>query len=125
MGTFSVATIVFRVGRPEHSRKLALVADTGATYTTLPGSILKELGVKAVRTHRLRLADGSVVEREMGEVALDLGEGHSVSSTPVVFGSEEVFLLGSVTLEQLSLAVDPENKRLVPGEGLLLSVQGL
>lgn len=124
LGTFSVEAVVAKVGDPKRSARVTLVADTGATYSTLPASILKRLGVSAIRKDRLHLADGSVIERPLGEVAIDLGEGRSVSATPVIFGSEGVSLLGSVIMEELGLAVEPKHKKLVPSEGLLLMVQG-
>ncbi|MEM0024868.1 MAG: hypothetical protein QXM80_02955 [Thermofilaceae archaeon] len=48
-------------------------------------------------------------------------EGYRLTSTPVVFGSESTYLLGSVTMEALSLAPDVVRKRLVPAEALLMS----
>jgi len=121
MGTFSVEGVVSKVGHPKSSATVAFVADTGATYTTLPASVMKKLRVKPIRKDRFRLAGGSIVERPLGEVALDLGGGHSVSGTPTIFSDEGVFLLGSVTLEELGLAVDPKSKKLVRAEGLLLA----
>lgn len=114
--------VVSKVGDPKRSARVTLVADTGATYTTLPASILKELGVGAIRTDRLRLADGSIVERGSGHVRIDLGEGRALPFTPVVFGEEDVFLLGAVTLESMLLGVDPVRRRLIPVEGLLLAI---
>jgi len=93
--------------------------DTGATYTVLPSSLLQRLGVAALRRVRLRLTDGRVVERNLGEVGIEI-EGYRVSATPVVFGEEGVFLPGSVTMEQLGLAPDPIEKRLKPVEALLM-----
>ena len=101
--------------------EVGLLVDTGATYTVLPASVLGGLGVEAFRTVRLRLADGRVVERPLGEVGIEI-EGYSASATPVVFGDEGTYLLGSVTLEQLGLAPDPIEKRLKPVEALLMSL---
>lgn len=47
-------------------------------------------------------------------------EGLSASATPVVFGDEGVYLLGSVTMEQMGLTPDPVQKRLRPTEALLM-----
>jgi predicted aspartyl protease len=125
LGTFSVEAAVFRVGMPIPSIRVSLVADTGATFTTFPASALRKLGVEPERSMKVRLADGSVVERSVGYAGLELvGEGRSLRSTPVIFGDEGVYLLGAVTLRELSLAADPLHRRLVPAEGLLLSVGG-
>ena len=125
MGTFTVEAAITRVGTTSPSIRVSLVADTGATYTTLPASILRGLEVKPERQLKVRLADGSIVERGLGFVGLRLvSEDRSLPSTPVVFGDEDIYLLGAVTLEEVSLAADPLHKRLVPAEGLLLSVLG-
>ncbi len=119
MGVFSVKA---RVWNPADRSRVALVellVDTGATYTVLPASLLRELGVKPVRMAGLRLADGRVVEKPLGEVGIEIGDRFA-SATPVVFGEEGVYLLGAVTMEQLGLAPDPVLKRLKPVEALLM-----
>ena len=72
-----------------------------------------------MRRVRLRLADGRVVEKPVGEVGVEV-EGYRATATPVVFGDEGVYLLGAVTVEQLGLAPDPVEKRLKPVEALLM-----
>ncbi|MGC8582830.1 MAG: aspartyl protease family protein [Thermoproteus sp.] len=120
MGVFTVKARVWAVGRTSGAVEVDLLVDTGATYTVLPASLLARLGVAPLRTVRLRLADGRVVERELGEVGIEV-EGLRASATPVVFGEEGIYLLGSVTMEQLGLAPDPVEKRLKPVEALLMS----
>jgi len=68
---------------------------------------------------RLRSADNRVVERKLGEVGVEI-EGYRLSSTPVIFGDEDVCLLDSVTMKELSLAPDVVKKKLVPVEALLM-----
>ena len=119
MGTFTVQAIVWNPHNPEKRLILGLVVDTGATYTTLPASILEKLGVTPIRVIRVRLADNRVVERLVGEIGIEI-EGYRASATPVIFGDEGVYLLGAVTMEQLGLAPDPVEKRLKPTEVLLL-----
>jgi predicted aspartyl protease len=110
---------VWNVGVPEKRLSLELLVGTGATYTVIPSRVLEALEVKPVRMVRLRLADGRIVERPLGEVSIDI-EGYTASATPVVFGDEGVYLLGSVTMEQLGLAPDPIARRLRPTEALLM-----
>jgi predicted aspartyl protease len=119
MGTFKVKTSIWRVDNPSRRVGVELIVDTGATYTMIPQSLLEELGVKKIRVIRLRLANNTVVERPLGEIGIEV-EGYNVSATPVIFGYEEIYLLGSVTMEQLGLAPDPVEKRLKPVEALLL-----
>ncbi len=118
MGTFKVKAKVWRVGAPESAADLDLVVDTGATYTALPARFLKELGVEPIRKTKLRIADGRLVERNLGEVTLEIQGRRTV--TPVVFGNQETRLLGSVTLEELSFAVNAVARELVPTEAYLL-----
>ena len=110
---------VWNISNPSSVREVELVVDTGATYTTLSTSLLRVLGVRPVRKIRLRMANGRLVERGIGEVGIEV-EGKRVSSTPVVFGDERVQMLGAVTLEELSLAADPVRKRLIEAEAYLL-----
>ncbi|GAB6944385.1 aspartyl protease family protein [Vulcanisaeta sp. JCM 14467] len=124
MGTFSVRAVIWNVAEPAKSITVDLLVDTGSTYTVIPGRVLEELGVKPIRAVRLRLADGRVVERALGEVGIEV-EGFRASATPVVFGDEGIYLLGSVTLEQLGLAPDPVERRLKPTEVLLMVLRVL
>ena len=120
MVTFTVRARVWSLSSPGNALEVELLVDTGATYTVLPARLLERLGVEAFRKVRLRLADGRIVEKPLGEVGIEIG-GYRVSATPVVFGEEGIYLLGSVTMEQLGLAPDPAEKRLRPIEALLMA----
>ena len=89
-----------------------LLVDTGAYYSFLPSSLLEELGVPVLREMRFRLADGSSRTRSVGEARFRIEGGEFTS--PVVFGDEDVFLLGAVTLEIFALIPDTTHKMLVP-----------
>jgi len=119
MGTFSVRAKVWNPLRPSNVLNVEFVVDTGATYTVLPSKTLEKLGISVLRMVRLRLADNRVIEGPLGEIGIEI-EGYRVSATPVVFGEENVYLLGAVTMEQLGLAPDPIEKRLKPVEVLLM-----
>ena len=113
------------VGNPQGQRfeRVEALVDTGATFTVLPGSLLRELGIPAQRRIRFRLADGSVLEREAGETLVRL-DGQVITTT-VVFGEEGApSLLGVVTLETALLAVDPVQQMLIPTEALLMTGLG-
>ena len=119
MGVFSIRARIWNPHNPSRSRELELLVDTGSTYMVIPESVLAVLGVKPIRRVRVRLADNRVLERALGEVGVEI-EGYRATATPVVFGDENVFLLGSVSMEQLGLAPDPIEKRLKPTEALLM-----
>ncbi|MXZ89410.1 MAG: hypothetical protein F4081_02790 [Dehalococcoidia bacterium] len=112
MGTFSVAVRLSGMnGGP--SMDVEATVDTGSAYTTLPGSLLRDLGVEPFDMRRFVLADGHVVETEIGETRATLGD--KTVTTVVAFGEEgSPALLGAYTLEGLGLAVDPVMQRLVP-----------
>ena len=120
MGVFRVKAKVWNPFKPENAVEVELVVDTGATYTVLPAKVLDELGIKAIRLARLRLADNRVIEKPLGEIGIEI-EGYRASATPVVFGDKDIYLLGAVTMEQLGLAPDPLEKRLKPTEALLMN----
>lgn len=118
MGTFSVQ---IQVGDPSGQRfeTIDATVDSGATYTVLPASLLERLDVDAHATRHFRLVDGSRVERRFGRTWLRIDGKADVS--PVVFWDEGAMpLLGAVTLEILSLGIDPVNRRLIPVDALLL-----
>ena len=99
-------------------RDIEAMVDTGATYTMMPGSLLRELGIEPTDQAGFELADGRVVEMDIGE-ARDTINGKSVT-TLVVFSEDNApILLGAYTLEGLRLAVDPVNQRLVPTNAIL------
>ncbi|MEM4175943.1 MAG: aspartyl protease family protein [Nitrososphaeria archaeon] len=110
------------VWNPQDVSKAAgieLLVDTGSTYTVLPTNMLSNLGIKSVRKVNLRLANERVLEKPLGEMGIEVS-GVRATATPVVFGEEDVYLLGSVTMEQLGLTPDPIQKRLKPAEALLM-----
>ena len=95
------------------SREIEAVVDTGAAYTTLPGRMLRELGIEPVSKRQFLLADGRRVWSDIGHAWATIN-GESVV-TLVVFGEDDAPpLLGAYTLEGLALAVDPLGQRLVP-----------
>ena len=112
MGTFSWPLRISSMDG-QLSRDLEATVDTGAAYTTLPGRMLRELGVEPSGQRRFLLADGRRVFMDYGEARATV-DGESVA-TLVVFGEDNAPpLLGAYTLEGLALAVDPVEQRLVP-----------
>ncbi len=114
MGTFSVEVEVGGAASGPFV-PLDLLVDTGSTYTVLPRTLLGELGVVPHHHGQFGLADGRVVERDVGRVWLRFQD--RLEYTFVVFGEDA--LLGAVTLEELNRVVDPIQQRLVPVIALL------
>ena len=99
-------------------RDIEATVDTGASFTTLPGSLLRELGIEPMDRRGFLVADGRRVEMEYGEARATI-DGKSVTTIVVFGGDEAPPLLGAYTLEGLALAVDPEAQRLVPTNMIL------
>ncbi len=122
MGTFLVQ---IELGDPEGRRyeTVDALVDTGATYTTVPGSTLRRLGVSPHTRGTFVLADSGRIERDIGRTWLKLEESEEI--VPVIFGDEDSHpLLGAVTLEIFRLRVDPVSQRLIPVPGLLMRQRG-
>ena len=117
MGTF---TVPLTVGNPDSAARETVDAlvDTGATFSVMPASLLRRLGIEPTRTRRLRFANGEVEERQTGMAFFEVN-GIDCEAM-VVFGPEDLHLLGATTLESLLLIVDPINKQLIPEVGLLM-----
>ena len=110
---------------PDGNRETRVEAlvNTGATYSSVPDRVLRDLGCVPRFGQSFRLADGSVIERDATEIRVGLNG--KFRTTIVVFGdADSEPLLGAVTLEQFCLAPDPVGKRLVPVRALLMSFVG-
>ncbi len=95
------------------------LADTGATLTLLPATLLKQAGVTPDETIPVILADGSRIERSTGHAWLTI-EGKR-SACRVIFGEAgDEPLLGLTALEQTGFAVDPVQRKLIPSGFKLL-----
>ena len=118
MGNFRFPVEVFSEDST-HSVTVDALVDTGATYTCLPGGLLRDLGIVPTRRVESELADGSVVEDDAGVVKLRL-QGIDIVTYAVFAKEREPSLLGAIALETALLAVDPAGKRLIPTRNLKL-----
>ncbi len=118
MGTFShPITLIGPTGGPLET--LDALVDTGATFSSIPGTVLERLGVSAEWQVRLGLADGSIVQRDMGRVDAEIdGERRPVIC---VFSPDDApVLIGAHTLEAFLLMGGPAEQRLVLKDALWL-----
>ena len=103
-----------------HFEELDVIAGTRSTYTAVPRATLERLGVPVERTPPSETADGRIVPVDVGQTIIRLQglEFH----TQVIFAEPgEPSLLGTVTLEEAVLALDPVTKRLIPKTLLRIS----
>lgn len=104
-------------GLPEPTREMEVLVDTGAAYTSLPQKILKKLNVPVRGKMVLRLADGSLIERDYGPCGIFV-VNRWVGTTVLFSKDEDLPLLGTNTMDDASVGVDIHKKRLVPVEAI-------
>ena len=66
--------------------EIEATVDTGATYSMLPSGMLRQLGVESIGKAEFELADGRIVELEMGRVWVTIDGASEVSL--VIFGED-------------------------------------
>ena len=101
-----------------------MLVDTGADFSMLPTSLLEgALGLSAAEVDRetFELADGSRREYRIGEARFRYGGRERTS--PVVFGPEDVYVLGAVSLQSLGLIADTTRHALIPSPRFHLGLQ--
>ena len=116
MGTFSYPIEVISADGTRSETVNALV-DTGSTFTCLPTNLLREFGVVPYRRIQSELADGSVVEDDLGLVHVRI-EGITTPTLAIFAAEGAPTLLGAYTLEGALLVVDPVRQRLMPTNAL-------
>ncbi len=93
--------------------EVSFLVDSGATYSLLPESVWRPIGLEPTREMTFTLADGTRVERHISRCYLVLPQGEDY--TPVILGEPgDRALLGVVTLEILGLVFNPFSRTLHP-----------
>ena len=118
MGTFS-AHIGVSNGNGGAVRWVDVLVDSGATYTVLPDSLLREqIGVQPQEHMNFTFADGREGLLPVGEARLSVLNREATNR--VVFGEEDQYLLGATTLQVFGLIPDTTNHELIPAPKLLI-----
>jgi predicted aspartyl protease len=101
-----------------------VLVDTGAEATWIPRSILESLGISPERTELHQMADGRILERQVGYVIVHVA-GKATSDDVVFAEPTDLTILGARSLEGLNLRVDARRRQLVSaGPILAASVHG-
>lgn len=112
----SITYVDIKIINPGDGKKqirLQCMVDSGAIYSVIPGEILRKLGIRSHSKKSFTLANGEVVEREMGDAVFEYAGERGAS--PVIFGKKgDSVLLGAVTLEALGLMLDPLRREIKP-----------
>jgi clan AA aspartic protease len=119
MGIFKQTVVLINPENPSLKVSVECIPDTGATYSWIPGEVLNKISVNPQFKRNFKIADGSVIKRDMAVVNVELAG--QILPTLVAFGDRgSEPLLGAFTLEGFGLTVDPVNKSLVPVPAMLL-----
>ncbi|HKA30351.1 MAG TPA: aspartyl protease family protein [Candidatus Binatia bacterium] len=111
MGTVYVEVEVSREGADP--RTVRFLVDSGAGYSVLPWDDWRALALRPTRTLDFVLADGAVIRRDVGHCLFTF-QGITAPS-PVVLGEPgDAALLGTVTLENMGLVLNPFERTLRP-----------
>ena len=122
MGTFRTTIGVENLVQDGNVEKVQdVLVDTGSEFTWLPAPVLERLGIKRQRVQRFRVADGRLVERDIGFAMIHAGDTYGPDA--VVFGEpNDAVLIGVICLETLNLRIDLANKRLIDAGPILTAV---
>ncbi|MGH7206073.1 MAG: hypothetical protein ACREI2_07685 [Nitrospiraceae bacterium] len=113
MGTFHVKFTIPNPADPRRAIELEGLVDTGAYISQIPGVLLEQIGIAPFGTRRVQYADGTVASKPVA--AAEVLIGSDITPTIVLCGDpESLILIGALTLEGLSVGVDPVHKTLIP-----------
>lgn len=117
MGIFHVDIDVVASSGADAERHSGMV-DTGASYLSLPGSVLRRLGYLPLDRQRVVFATGQTDVWPITEVKVRLA---GRERTVIAFFADETSpkLVGAQTLESFSLGIDPLGRRLIPVDAYL------
>ena len=122
MGTFRTTLSIESTARRGTLRQVhEVLVDTGSELTWIPRPILEELGVAAERRYRFVVADGRVLERDVGYAIVHV-EGFATVDDVVFAEAEDLVLLGARSLEGLNLRIDSRLRRLVGAGPIVAAV---
>ena len=119
MSTFSLQAFIANPERPGRRLRVELLVDTGATYTLLPGEVVRHLDLSTPWQRAATLASAEDVTYPMGHVLMRLN-GEEMSTIFLAGPPGCQGLIGAVTLEEFALAADPVHQRLVRVPRVLL-----
>jgi len=100
---------------PDRIRRLEVrdaLVDTGATSLCMPKRLIQQLGLRPLRTRRIRTAAGLATAQLYGSVRLTIQERDCLSDVTELSDDCPV-LIGQIPLESLDFVVDPIAQRVI------------
>lgn len=111
MGVTHVTTQIFDLNKTSEPYEAEFLVDTGAIDCLAPAEELEKIGIRKEGKSVYELANGEVVEYELGFARIAFMGQETVSQ--VIFAPKGVEpILGVVVLENLGFVVDPVSKEL-------------
>ena len=96
------------------------LVDTRVFMTSVPASILRELGIESVDKRTFQLSEGETRQMEIGYARIRLEGKEGIAQ--VVFNDNGTSpVLGRLTLDGMLLEFDPDTQTFIPKIGLLPS----
>ena len=106
MGLVYATTEVQNIYGGEEKYLMPFLVDTGATDSVIPSRELERIGIKREQKRTYELADGSLVEFDIGYAFLCVN-GEKVAGSVVFGDNNSEPLLGVTVLESAGFIVDP------------------
>jgi clan AA aspartic protease len=107
----------------EKAARVRMLVDTGATFSVIPESLARAIGLKRLRRPvTIRLADGRRVRLDAGTAIFRIDEREAPAT--ILVGDIAEPILGVETLEALGLTVDPRRRRLAPSRHYAVRLGG-
>jgi len=95
---------------------LEATVSSASPFIVVPGDVLDRLGMPRARRQRFQLADGQIVEHDVGDARVQIDGKECV--TAVIFAEpNEPSVVGRVVLVSLLLRIDSAGQRLIPVVG--------
>lgn len=113
MSVFYLDMIAINPKREEiRSEPVKVMVDSGSELSWMPAAALQQAGITPRRKRRFRMADGRVMERDVGYCILE-AQGFATNDEVVFAEPGDMYLLGVRTLEGFGVMVDAIAHRLL------------
>lgn len=113
MSAFYLDMVAINPKREEiRSEPVRVMVDSGSELSWMPAEALKKAGITPRRKRSFRMADGRVMERDVGYCILE-AQGFATTDEVVFAEPGEMHLLGVRTLEGFGVVVDAIAHRLL------------
>ena len=113
MGYTKVMARIVNPKEPKRYREVELLVGTGAVYTVIDGTSLRQIEIESVEKMEFHSTSNEKLVREVGVSVIEVMGRRWL--TNVIFGEEgDNEVLGVTTLEQLGLQIDPVKQEISP-----------